>query len=354
MTTQNPFAAAPFDDALSAVGVSAWLTQMVAEALSMQPRIQLAAVPSLAPDQQTVQQLATQGIADTASMMGLSALVLGYANQFLLDYPTLLNLAQHIDTTTDPTSRSRYVHSFVNGLNSLLLALAQDQAEVVPVAGAVGTLLAQMPAIQTAIDADYEAVKTDLNDDEIPTLEAQLDTIQAAIDADNKTIAKGTLHDLVDGVKMVIAIYDMGEEEEVKDGLKSLIGAVNGISATGNALYEATIDLNNQVTAYQQTLEQLTADQQTWAVVQNLDANTTLLATYLTDANATLAAFATVWQDQTDSLNALIATLNDPTAPQPTLTDYLSASVQTDWTTLKTKATLMQQPIAITQTTPVN
>lgn len=353
-TTQNPFAAAPFDAALSAVGVSAWLTQMVSEALSIQPQVQVAAVPSLLTDQQAVQQVAVQSITASASMLGLSGLVLGYANQFLLDYPTLLNLAQHIDSTTDPSSRSRYVHSFVNGLNSLLLALADEQAETAPVAGVVGTLLAQMPALQTAIDADYEAVEADLADAEIPALEQQLDGIQQAIDADNQTIAKGTLHDLVDGVKLGIAIYDMGEEDEIKDGLKSLVGAVNGISATGNALQQAAADLNTQVTLYQQTLEQLTADQQTWATVQNLDANTDLLGTYLTDANDALTAFANVWQQQTDSLNALIATLNDPTAPLPPLTTYLAPSVQTDWETLKTKATLLQEPITITQITPIS
>lgn len=351
MTTQpqNPFAATPFDDGLSTVTVSAWLTQMVCEALSLQPQVELAAVPSLTHDQQAVQALAVQGITATANMLGLSGLVLGYANQFLVDFPTLLNLAQHIDTTTDPSSRSRYVHSFVNGLNSLLLTLADEQAEGVPVANTIGTLSASMPALQTAMDADYEAVKADLADTNIPALEQQLETIQQAIDADNKTIAKGTLHDIVDGVKLGIAIYDMGEDEELKDGLKSLVGAVDGIAATGNNLQAAAADLSKQLTAYQQTLTQLTVDQQTWATVQNIDANTDLLATYLTEADEALVAFSNMWQVQTDSINELVNTLNDPNAPQPILTAYFTPEVQTDWQTLKTKATLLQEPITITK-----
>jgi|GEM_PF-2376677 len=344
MPSSTPFSTTALDATLSDVGSSALLVQMVSEAITMQPNVSTSSVPSLPDDQQAVQQLAVSGISTAASMMGLSALVLGYANKFLAMYDDLLMLAERIDNPdTNPAVRTAETGSFVNGLSSLTRTIGHDRDDLEAVGNELTALSAQAIPAQAAMDADLLAVQTNLADSEIPALEAQLTTIQQSIDADNQIIAKATMHDLVDGIKMIIAIYDMGTEDgDFKGGLKSLVGVVQDMANTSNAIQEATHDVNQQLALYQQTLEQLTADQLTWAVVQNLDANTDLLVSYLAQAIEATTAYANAWQSQYDDLNTLADTLNDPGSPQPVLTNYLTPDVQTDWINLRGKATAMQ------------
>lgn len=347
METNNPFAADALRAVLPTLWISATLTQTVAEALTMQPLVTVEGVPSLPTDQQAVQQVALSAISTSARVIGLSSLSLGYANKMTALFPYFQENATLIDDpATDPDTRGEAINNVVAGIDNLLRAIHTDQMQLQLVSNALATVVeAALPA-QQAIQADMVATQQILADGDIPALEAQLDTIQQAIDADNKTIAKGTMHDVVDAVKMAIGVYKMGQEE-LKDGLQSLIGAVECMGSTSNAIQQAMVDVNTQIALYVETLEQLTADELTWAVLQNLGTNTDLMVQYLTTATEAVQADNAAWQRQADELQALANTLNDSASQQPILTNYLTDEVASGWTELAAQA-IRQQTILTT------
>lgn len=338
----NPFSADSLSVATSNISISAILLQTYSQAISNQPEVSLDAVPAFNLDQKSVQQTALYCLNEiTPSLVALSAQDIGYANQFNQMYDQLLSDAIIIDdATADPTTRQVATNDFCAGLQTLINTIDGGQNVRNSDARALTELDDLSASNQASLDADLVVAQKQLLDGDIAALQAQLATIQQAIDTDNTTIASGGVYGVVAGLKIGVGIL-VGWYKDPSKGLQMVLGEIEGIVTESKVHSDALADLQTQNQAYMETITDLLYDEAVYAVVQNLDFNSDLLAAHSTSATLALQAYTDAWNALSGNLTDIYNTLQKG----PTATLQLSISLQNSqsgWNNLLAQAKAMQ------------
>ena len=339
----NAFSAKPLSVATTQIATSALLLQTYSQAISNQPNVTLSAVAGFAGSQKSLQVSALYCLTDIVPpLISLSAQDIGFGNQFTQLYANLLTKAQIIENlSTDNVTRQATITSFCKGINSLnhIIGLGKSSRNLNILR--LSQFITLITSNKTDMDANMDVAQKQLLNGDVAELKAKLASIQQAIDADNQVIASGAIYGLIAGVKIAIGIL-VGWYEDPAEGFKIIVGEIEGIVEDSQKHSDAMDDLKAQNQAYLDALSTLLLDESVYAVVQNLDFNTNLLADHAQSTTLAIQAYSSAWQNLSDDLTNVITSLNDDDiGASLQLTESLTEALA-EWNDLITQAKTIQ------------
>lgn len=331
----NPFSPVPLSASLRALAATTLPVQLYAQTLLQQPIVSLDSVPNLSPDLTSAHAVAKATLTDLMPQARrVGADVLGFANQIVAFYPTMLTQAQAVDA--GGANGAAAAKSLAQGLQLLtgkINALLPDLNELDAQSSAIA---ASAASVSVKLAADAQAAAGDQN---ISQLQAQIASALQAINTDCQTISTGLKGAIKGLVKLAIAEYK-AEDKPLK-AVKAFVGTILTVAKQSETVSAAENDALSQINQLGAMYAELSPMLFAAAVVQTASTSAGMFTQSATALQVEAQGAASDWSALAAGFDSLARTLAVGEAPPTPLAPLLAAD-QAGWQTMATEAAALQ------------